>query len=133
MIRINSDDQKKGKLVYFPVGTMVDVWRPYDVKDWRRTQKFTRHWSGPYIVQEHNYDAPYRVRVGPADNSGAWQRPIHVDHVRKQKQFIPPMDRLLPGGWQPVAPPYNLHKNRKPDFRHRLDQELRTNQQINLR
>jgi hypothetical protein len=124
---------QKGKLVYFPVGTMVDVWRPYDVKDGRRTRKFTRHWSGPYIVQEHNYDAPYRVRVGPADNSGAWQRPIHVDHVRKQKQFVPPTDRLLPGGWQPVAPPYNLHKNRKPDFRQRLDQELRTNQQIDPR
>ena len=122
--------KKKGRFIYFPKGTLVDVWRPYDTNDGRQTRKFTRHWSRPYKVVEHHFDTPYQVRVGPADDSGTWQRPIHVDHVRKRRPFVPPTDKLLPGGWQPVAPPYDLHKNCKTDLEQRFHQEIQINHSI---
>ena len=72
---------RKVKVKYYKPGTLVDVWRPYNVKEADRTRKFTRHWSGPYKVLEHNYDRQHRVRIGPAEGNGQWQRPVHVDHV----------------------------------------------------
>jgi len=123
--------RKRGELVHYKKGTLVDVWRPYG-KD-GRLHTLTRNWSGPYMVLEHSYETPYRVRVGPADDSKTWQRPIHVDHLRKRRKFVPPTDQLLPVGWQPVAPPYDLHKSRKLDFRQRLQREIQINQEIDRR
>jgi len=127
---------RKVKVKYYKPGTLVDVWRPYDVKEADRTRKFTRHWSGPYKVLEHNYDKPHRVRIGPVDENGQWQRPVHIDHVRKHgTSYWLPRWRI-PGGWDearewnPVAPPYDQRKTRPGEYERRLQEEFRRNEGV---
>jgi hypothetical protein len=40
---------RKVKVKYYKPGTLVDVWRPYDVKGANRSQTFTHYWSGQNV------------------------------------------------------------------------------------
>jgi len=119
---------RKVKVKYYKPGTLVDVWRPYDVKGADRSRKFTCYWSGPYKVLEHNYNRPHQVRIGLAEGEDQWQRPVHVDHVRRHgKTYFMPKWKI-PGGWDstmedcwsPVAPPYDQHKTRQGEYERQL-------------
>jgi len=127
---------RKVKVKYYKPGALVDVWRPCDVKETDRTRKFTRHWSGPCKVLEHNYDRPHRVRIGPAEENGQWQCSVHVDHVRKHGTTYWLPRWKIPGGWDdarewnPVTPPYDQRKTRHGEYERRLQEEFRVNEGI---
>ena len=76
----------------------VLLWRPIDFKDLKRGRKYARHWSGPYIVEHHDWKMPYRVVI--SDPSGRWTKDVHINHI-KHFGNDRPMDRR----WSPFAPP----------------------------
>jgi hypothetical protein len=120
--------QKRANEKFFEPGQLVDIWRPYDQTQPGASRRFQRKWTGPFEIDEHDWEKPHRVIIKPVPNSGLkpFKKAVHVDHVRLRKPFEGSNAPLLPGGWESVAPPFDLRYGRSPEWLAKEDAYLRS-------
>jgi hypothetical protein len=99
--------KKRNHPFIFQPGTLVNLWRPYDLVRPGQSRRFTRHWTGPYRVVNHDHKKPYRVWIVDAKNkSDKGNKPVHLDHLRIRRPMKVDRSNTKPGDWEPVAPAF---------------------------
>jgi hypothetical protein len=113
-------------LFNFCPGDKVDLWRPLDFRNPQKGCRFTRHWSGPYEVVNHDWNKPWRVMIQNFDK--AWSKAVFVNHIRHH--FRTPIKTTYVNFWLPYALPLKkpaLKRGHKPSW---IEREWKVNQLI---
>ena len=124
----NTQQKQKQKPIVFGLGDQVDLCRLLYFKDLSRGQKFARHWSGPYIVTQHDWNKPWQVFISNPSNRQQWEKPIFINHLRLHgcSSINTPFTKAC----SPFAPPLDRTTIRRGPTRQWEERERQLNQNI---